>query len=451
LTSRPPKRFESICREWLHRLTDALDQCAATHSVVLIDGRGPCSAWIARAAERRGLPCLAIELAPPRLTLTQWQRRCALSIDQSSRQLRLWVGPTESDSKTDPSETGRDLNGGADRRSIDAISRAGSRADQALLGLADRAVVLHVRPAGNMYGLLSSVCRAGGPTSERITVDFGPEELAAANLIGQGLAGRWFPQPAWTAPLDPTLPDPPAEATRPTRVVNAAEAWPTLAEWMSAHADDWPYLVHCTRAREGPWPDQSNDEYLDEVLDGRPAVPRSPLATLQRIIQQRRLRASGRWVRGGQPVVSFSAAPLDALLAQRIYRRHLRRWDYEPFGLGIRRSRLTALGASPVRYGGPAAKSDDRRFAADRWLEQPARSRDGRRDWRHEQEWRIAGDVDLEPLDANDGWIFVPDARSAVAIRQIIDDWPIIVCQPSALGRAVDGERSPRGRTNARP
>ena len=73
------------------------------------------------------------------------------------------------------------------------------------------------------------------------------------------------------------------------------------------------YLTHCTRGADGPWPDQDRAEYLDSLILGRPDAAHSALAALTRIVQQRRLLATGRAIRGGTPVVCFTAVGIAEL------------------------------------------------------------------------------------------------------------------------------------------
>lgn len=160
------------------------------------------------------------------------------------------------------------------------------------------------------------------------------------------------------------------------------------------------WLVHCTRANPGPWPQQDFGEHLDEILrQDRWEMP-SPLETLMRILQDRRLLATGYLKRSGSRSISFSAKPLRDLLACRCYQRHLQRWDWEPFGFALARPHLLHLGARPVRYG-VDANSDV-----------PPR-------WQMEEEWRLDGDLSLADLPWGSGFVFVPDLKIATRIAPI--------------------------------
>jgi hypothetical protein len=187
----------------------------------------------------------------------------------------------------------------------------------------------------------------------------------------------------------------------------------------------WPALWHATRRHEGPWAGQTEAEFLDELLFERPERDRSALATLRRIVTERRLRASPWALRGGVPSVCFSAAPLHERPAMRTYRAHRGRWDAEPFGIAIRAELLALRGARPVIYGDESvwktlAESDRP------WFQRQA-TRAGKTpiDWTGEQEWRLLGDLPLEGLSPDDVRVFVPDAATAERIAAECP-WPVL-------------------------
>jgi hypothetical protein len=158
---------------------------------------------------------------------------------------------------------------------------------------------------------------------------------------------------------------------------------------------DW--LIHCTRANPGPWPQQNFGEHIDEILrQDRWEMP-SPLETLIRILQERRLLATGYLKRSGSRSISFSAKPLRDLLDSRCYQRHLQRWDWEPYGIALTKRHLLQLGARPVRYG------------IDADAEVQAR-------WQMEEEWRLDRDLSLTDLPWGSGFVFVPDLNTATQI-----------------------------------
>ena len=115
--------------------------------------------------------------------------------------------------------------------------------------------------------------------------------------------------------------------------------------------DSWDYLVHWTRRQIGPWPDQCEAAYLDELLFDCERADRSALAALTRILASQRIVATHRLTRGAVGVVCFTARRLPELLQFRAFRRHHRRWDFEPYGICVERRWLERRGARPVIYG----------------------------------------------------------------------------------------------------
>jgi len=173
------------------------------------------------------------------------------------------------------------------------------------------------------------------------------------------------------------------------------------------------YLIHCTRARQTSWPDQSSIDLLDEAFRLAFNPTPSPLESLYRILTTQRLIASNLNRRGTQPTVCFTANTLDKLDSMRTFQSHLARWDWEPYGVAIPTLWLSHLGARQVMYL-PSEQisnlSDDEqcfaqpipRVVKDESSSQlTAPSGDAIRtskDWRVEQEWRLVGDLRFNML-----------------------------------------------------
>jgi hypothetical protein len=186
-------------------------------------------------------------------------------------------------------------------------------------------------------------------------------------------------------------------------------------------------LTHCTRRRPGPWPGEDEDQFLDDLILDRAGADHSALAALWRIVHSGRLIASGEFVRGETPVVSFTAVPLSQLQTLRTYRSHLGRWDFEPYGICIRRDWLQRCGARPVQYGDESLwetlPDADRPF----FQKSDSHTASGKRiDWTVEREWRHVGDMELEAIPAEAALLFVPSESEA---RQLaaVSPWPIVV------------------------
>ena len=60
----------------------------------------------------------------------------------------------------------------------------------------------------------------------------------------------------------------------------------------------WKYLSHWTRRQDGPWPDQDQNQWLDELILEHPDRDRSALASLKRIARQKQLLSSNSSIRG---------------------------------------------------------------------------------------------------------------------------------------------------------
>jgi hypothetical protein len=192
-------------------------------------------------------------------------------------------------------------------------------------------------------------------------------------------------------------------------------------------ADRWSFLTHCTRRSEGPWPDQDEEEYLDDLILQRESADHSVLTALTRMLQQRRIVASSAAIRGATRVVSFTSVPLAELSRLRVFRSHRVRWDFEPYGICIARNWLESRGARTVIYGDEltwsALAEEDRPFF------QLASTKSGDAagiDWSEEKEWRHLGDVDLALVPADAALVLVRTEQEASALAKE-SPWPIVV------------------------
>ena len=107
-----------------------------------------------------------------------------------------------------------------------------------------------------------------------------------------------------------------------------------------------------------------------------------------------------------------------------VFRSHLSRWDFLPFGIAIDRHVLERIGARRVIY---RADSDWPEIApADRPFYQVASSESGKIDWRQEKEWRLVGELDLKQLGHDEAVVFVPTLQDAETVSSI-SRWPVVV------------------------
>jgi len=177
----------------------------------------------------------------------------------------------------------------------------------------------------------------------------------------------------------------------------------------------FPWLQHWTRACHGPWPGQSLSGFWDDLFENGARGDRSALATLVRILNKRRIIAGDRTVAGSTRAVSFANVPL-AQWPVRRFRSHRGRYDFERYGVSVRRSTLLKMGAQPVIYG-PSNTGVNNDFFQRIQAGDP-------RGWTLEREWRILGDVDLSGLSTSEALVFVASQHEAKLVSSI-SPWPV--------------------------
>jgi hypothetical protein len=91
----------------------------------------------------------------------------------------------------------------------------------------------------------------------------------------------------------------------------------------------------------------------------------------------------------------------------------LKRWDYEPWGIAIRKSAAISTGVQQVIYGVATDRKQIR--AADQFRFQAV----GKTyDWTSEKEWRFEGDLRLDALDPSDLRVFVASSSGKQQIEK---------------------------------
>jgi hypothetical protein len=343
------------------------------------------------------------------------------------------------------------------------------RADQAVAWLSDDLILLRLRPGGRLLPWIHQMLRDTPPSSmARVLLAAGPGLVpphVAKRLIGEGaMWWRSFPttppqapthsrrihagSPSRTsrihavpshsteapAPLTPPAAPDRAPPDRSPQVHEPSSHGPEVlgaSHSLPPHESSWIYLTHCTRPRHGPWPDQTDDEYRDQLLWNGPDTARGPLETLRHIATTRRLYASHAGIRGGAQVVCWSELPLEQLARLHVYRPHRVRWDFCPYGICIHREWLRDRGARPVLYGTEACweslPDQDRPFfqtLTSRTSTSRAQRLRAELDWSREREWRTPGDLALDDLPANAAFLFVPTSRD-VELLAPYSPWPI--------------------------
>jgi len=360
--------------------------------------------FVQRAGALFAVPVLQLEIWDQvDQAASKWGRTLLASDpDSDDRQLRLSLSPICGEGTVDPRLTETPA------------------ADRAVAALSDHLIVLSARAGGNVDRVVTS--RLASPDYPAASVF-----LALGNdLVPGGLAEPWMDAGA----IGWYVWDTEDSSESPT-----AAPWQTADDHLRRSAPirrlppefQGDLLTHWTRRRSGPWPDQREVDYLDDLILDRAGADHSAFAALWRIVRTRRLVATSETVRGDQPVVCFTQVPLVELPRWRSFRPHRSRWDFEPYGISIDRRWLVQRGAQPVRYGDEqfwhSLPEKERPYFQKRFTE----SRGGSRiDWSIEREWRHPGDVQLDQLPPDAAIVFVPTLGHA---RQIatISPWPVIV------------------------
>lgn len=368
---RSTRLHAEVCRYISRSMIDARRNGAA----VLVTSGSAIEPWACRAAELFSVPIIWVHVEGRAGTQQRFDRQPSISVHLE-----------EADGPGDLSEPHHD-----------SERRPPCGRDAVVNGLADQIDCVFVRRSGKIERCLRlRLRRANRPVVRIAVVDktiHRDGHRAARDLMTEGAIGWYCCRPAI---------EPPRLRPQPASVI--PNDWTT-------RQDEW--LVHCTRACDGPWPGQTESQHRDELLLAGPTCSsqrgRDALDSLCRIVRQRRVIASALASHRSRPVVCFSAVPLAELLRRRQYRSHLHRWDYEPYGIALRKDAAIAAGCQSVIYG---TSSDRNSIAAtDRYRFQ---SKGSTYDWTKEQEWRFDRDVILDEFDRRDIRLFVKtdaDAR----------------------------------------
>ncbi len=374
---------------WFRMLRAAADHAAADDSSLVVAPETAAAPFVRKCAERFGLRTIPVHIS-------------------ERPSLEEWIEELEQLESPEPMAYPVSVSPGLGPEPDEFTQRL---ADRATMALSMKLLAFYVRPRGNIFELLRQRLETGSDSATATFIGLGDGLTSpdvARELMDRGALG-WHlipPPPAPKVTVTPRIVTP--------RIVDV----PRDAEW--------PFLSHWTRGCDGPWPGQPDDEYLEELINGSANADHSPLATLTRILRQRRIEASGRLIRGQTPVVSFTAVPLGAFIQRRHYQRHQRRWDFEPYGIAIRRRWLEQRNVRPVIYG------DDQTWESlppdQRPWFQTRQTRDQRTTWTSEQEWRHLGSLDLRTLTDNDVMLFVPTVADAEHLGQLVS-WPVAVLE----------------------
>ena len=293
--------------------------------------------------------------------------------------------------------------------------------DDILIASASEVRLLSVRPAGNIYSAIRRRLKHSASGESKLLIDRQlTRKSVLDDLINAGAVGWWLYDATNPEPLDKDVTDH-KNPCRPKRNVPILELGEFAAE---------SFLLHWTRRRRGPWPDQTESAYLDDLIFQAHRRKHGELEALARLLATGRIMATNMLTRDQQPVVCFSNLPVTEIGKQKIFRQHLGRWDFSPYGIAVDRKHLFELGARPVIYGNETTwqnlSPEQRPFF------QLATSKTGTLDWTQEQEWRLPGDLNLNQLPINAVALFVENADEAELISAL-SRWPIVVVGKSKI------------------
>ncbi len=381
--------------DWIDALRTSVCYCNPQTDVLLIASGTTTAPWLERLGMLLTIPRIEIQWMPKRVD-SEWFTQMATSGTIPSKWTAYAFRLARDDS------------------SCDGTSEIQQVPDYLPIVLAIEVRVLFVRRDGHIQQLVRHRLqqRTQPPLLTFLLHSTSTPHDVGSELIGRG-ATSWLLQP-------------PATDAKPAPIIRTPVATQhKQAESLDVASIPWSdYLSHATRAPLRPYRPENDDAYFDRLLFGDHRFV-GELANLIRILAGGRIHGSRHLIRGQQPVVCFTAQPLERFASLRIFRPHLGRWDFEPFGIAIRRERLIALGARPVIYGDDALwrelPEDDRPFF------QMAQSRRGNRivDWSVEREWRIVEDLDLKQVSIDDAVVFV--ARSTqIPVVMPFSRWPVV-------------------------
>jgi len=309
----------------------------------------------------------------------------------------------------------------SDAPTVDVVeSGAQPIADRILFAAGDRLQVLRARSGGAVQALLMQhVLDSERCDSLVMLASDVAGQIPAIGLESHGCVVPWLLKSSGDVDsAEPHLPGRIKDAKRADRTQTAER--PREISTPLSHPDAW--LLHWTRSTVGAWPHQDEQEFNDELILGCRSSDRSALATLLRIVTEARLWASSDMIRGGFQVVSFTEVPLHEFRRRRAYRKHRRRYDFEPWGIAIRRDILVSAGARRVEYG------DEETWGATNEAARPFFQNVGSGDgWtKDEREWRIANHVQLNKLPMSSVVVFVDSEESRVIVQKQTE-WTVIV------------------------
>jgi hypothetical protein len=153
------------------------------------------------------------------------------------------------------------------------------------------------------------------------------------------------------------------------------------------------YIIHWTRTSNTNWPGETKYEYFDAVVNSGSVYPRKALATLKKILGDKKIIASSRHYRKNMSAVAFSSlSPGEAVKLMK-WRARYREMSFEPYGIAIKQEYAESIGIRKVIYGpaGQYHQLDNK--------DKPYFQTVGTRGyWLPEKEYRYIADLNLDKI-----------------------------------------------------
>ena len=173
------------------------------------------------------------------------------------------------------------------------------------------------------------------------------------------------------------------------------------------------WLVHWTRASQGPWPGEKSREFYRDLIMHPTIYVRSAEETLIKILTDHTIRGSSWKIPSGESAVSFTSLDPDEAVHLMRWRKRFVRYSFEPFGIGIKHEVLAGKGVKKIRY-----ETIQQNTPLTQRLFSHAPGQNGH--WTKEDEWRIQGELRLDDIERDDMVVIVPDETTAGRISSRI-------------------------------
>ncbi len=184
---------------------------------------------------------------------------------------------------------------------------------------------------------------------------------------------------------------------------------------ITSQLPDRDFITHWTRTRHGPWPDESKTGFYNKLINSGSLYPNNAFNSLKNMIIKKIIKGSSFRIRSKIRCVGFSDLDPHKMLAQMRWLPKRVNWNFEPYGVAIRKSAADKIGIKPVNYGNDIDYKDLQ--SKDKPYFQHVGAKEV--DWSIEKEWRKIGDVDLSAINNDDLAYLVWREKEANLLRQI--------------------------------